>query len=443
MSTRDLIYNGFNIDELKTKILPFRSQEKIMNSWLEKRLDTILPKVMKRNNIDCWIVCCREYNEDPTFLSLVPKGMMSARRKTILAFFLEGEKVVRYSLTRPGVGLDGYYNAAWTNQVGSVWSDGEIDSYGNPRETQYECLKRLVIKHNPSSIGLNYSEHFAFGDGISYKLYSEITNALGDYKTRVVSADKVAVGWLETRIEEELAAYTGIVQIAHALIAEAFSSRVIIPGVTTNHDVKYYMLQKVIDLGLTPWFNFTVDITREKEGICYEEKVIMPGDLLHCDVGLKYLGLCTDTQENAYILKIDEEKAPQGILDALKACNELEDIVVNNYAINKTGNQVLKESLKNAINNGLHPCIYTHPIGVHGHGAGPIIGLWDKQDGVEGTGDYPLHDNTLYSLELNNKYTIREWNNQEITLSLETDIMFKDGQVYYVAGRQTELHYIK
>lgn len=444
MNERNVIFKGLHIDELKTKIYSYQRQEEIHNRWLKKRFEEVLPRAMRQSGIDLWIVACREYNEDPVFNSLVPKAMITARRTTILVFHDDGNQVHRYALTRPGVGLDDYYTAVWTNPKGSIWAKSSEDAKGIEPETQLECLGRIIHQCNPKKIGLNFSKNFAFGDGLSHHLYDSIMSVLtAEDKSKVVSADEVCVGWLETRIEEEKAAYTGIMQIAHALIDEAFSSRVILPGVTTNDDVKYFMMQKTIDLGLTPWFDFEVSIRRNGVGAIYDCDIIMPGDLLHCDVGLKYLGLCTDTQENCYVLKKGEQVAPQGLLDAFKAFNDFEEIVVSNFVEGKSGNQILKDSLEMAKANGLKPCLYTHPIGYHGHGAGPTIGLYDQQAGVVGTGDYTLHNDTFYSLELNVLCTIPEWGNMEMAFCGETDISFENNKVYYVAGRQTEFHYVQ
>ncbi len=419
-----------SIDLFDNKIHSYRRQETIMNEWLVKRLDTVLPKIMERENIDFWVVACREYNEDPVFAALAPVSMITARRLTIFAFYNQNGKVRRMSLCRAHSDLAEFYESVWN------WTAFE--------ETQTSCLARIIKECNPKKIALNFSKNYAFGDGLSHYLYEQITNDFDDeMKSKIVSAENLCVGLLETRLPEELAAYTGIVELAHSLIATAFSSKVITVGVTTNADVKYYMMQKAVEYGLAPWFDFSVSIQRcGKEGLSVDE-VIMPGDLLHCDIGLKYLGLCTDTQELAYVLKLGEEEAPQGILDGFKTTNRFQDIVINNYKAGLTGNEILAQSLKDAQNEKIIACLYTHPIGRHGHGAGPTIGLWDQQDGVPGCGDYKLYNDTMYSLELNTKSTVKEWNNQSVMFALETDIIFTNDEVHYVAKRQEKLHYIK
>lgn len=448
-----LVHNAPCTDELKKKILPYRQQEEVLDKWLVNRLNTVLPRVMKRSGIDCWIVACREYNEDPVLFSLTPCAMMTARRLTILMFYLnEKGEVKRYALTRPNVGLDDVYESVWTNPKGSNWADktnlmpfGKDKNEPNkaPCETQMECLARMIRECNPKKIGLNTSSTFAFADGLSHDLYTQIMDALDeDQKAKVVSAENVCVGWLETRSEEEMAAYTGIMQIAHTMIAEAFSSKVVLPGVTTNADVKYWMLQKVIDLGLQPWFDFEVSVRRAHVGAVEGVTVIQPGDILHCDVGLKYLNLCTDTQENAYVLKPGETDAPEELKEVMRTVNRLQDITISHYKEGRSGNEILALARAQAIEEGIVPCIYTHPIGFHGHAAGPTIGLWDMQGGVPGQGDYKMYNDTAYSLELNCKCEVKSWG-VTLTFGAETDVLFTGDKTYYIAGRQENFHLIK
>ncbi|MBR3693700.1 MAG: aminopeptidase P family protein [Erysipelotrichales bacterium] len=451
VSNEAFLMNIPSTEELKKKILPYRQREEILDTWLVKRLDTVLPRVMKRSGVDCWVVACNEYNEDPVLASLTPCAMMTARRLTILLFHLTKEGTVkRYALTRPNVGLDDFYESVWTNPKGANWQDkGELMPFGKeqenktPCETQMECLHRMLKQCDPEKIGLNISSTFAFADGLSHSLYTEIMAALDEeQKAKIVSAENVCVGWLETRIQEEMDAYTGIMQIAHTLIAEAFSSKVVIPGVTTNDDVKYYMLQRVLELGLEPWFDFEVSVRRAQVGAVSGTTVIIPGDILHCDVGLKYLNLCTDTQENAYVLKRDEIDAPEELKRVMACVNRLQDITISYFKEGRSGNEILALAREQAISEGIVPCIYTHPIGFHGHAAGPTIGLWDMQGGVPGRGDYLMYNDTAYSLELNCKCEVPSWG-VTLTFGAETDVLFTNDKTYYIAGRQDHFHLIK
>ena len=448
-----LIKNVATFEELSEKILPYRDRERVMDEWLRVRYKEVLPMIMKRSGIDSWVIACNEYNADPVIKTLTPCAMFTARRTTILVMILEGDEVKRYSITRPNVGLDEFYEAIWVNQKDSLWCKDPSKA-----ETQYECLARILKEHNVKKVGLNMSKDFAFADGLTKTMYDSITECFDeDLMSKIVSAEDLCVGWLETRTECEMEAYNSIMMIAHAMIDEAFSSKVITPGVTTNHDVKYWMLNKCLTLGLEPWFDFEVSIIRngvkghdESEGTIagigqfHESEVIRQGDVLHCDVGFRYLGLCTDTQENAYILKHDEDDAPKGLKQALADVNKFQDIVLSNFKEGRSGNEILKLSLEEGRKQGLKPCLYTHPIGYDGHAAGPTIGLFDKQQGVKGrNGTYPLYNNTAYSLELNCKVNVPEWGSDEFALGLETDVLFTKDKTYFLGGRQENFHLVK
>jgi len=365
-------------DAFGDKILPLRQRAAVRNAWLRQRLDEVLPDIMSREGFDMWIVVAREYNEDPVIMTLLPEPAMSARRRTILVFNLDQDgSLERLTLDRYGHG--DYYTPAWDPD----------------KEEQQECLGRIVKERDPQAIGINVSSTFAFGDGLTHGEYTQLSIALGEvYMERTRRAERLCVGWLERRIQPELTVYPGIVEIGHAIIAQAFSSRVIQPGITTTDDVVWWMRQKMLDLGLHAWFQPTVDIQAIGQRYDKQEdvrKLILPGDLLHCDVGFYYLGLATDQQQNAYVLGPGERDAPEGLRVALVEGNRLQDIHAEAMTVGRTGNEVLKAALEEARAEGLNPSIYTHPIGYHGHAAGPTIGLWDRQEGVPGRGDYSWH----------------------------------------------------
>lgn len=419
-------YTNPGADTLGKKILPLRDRMTVYNDWLMKKLENMLPGYMDETGIDMWLVIAREYNEDPVIMSLLPEPNLYARRRTILMFHRKPEGIERSAVYRYGFG--DFYKGVW-----------------NPdEEEQYECLARLIREKDPEKIGINVSNTFAFGDGLTHGEYTLLVDALGDYSERLVSAETLCIRWLETRSKEELEAYPMLAELTHAIIQEAFSSKVITPGVTTVDDVQWWMRQKMLDLGVEMWFPATVD--RQGHGDSYEDKekteVIHRGDLLHCDVGFFYLGMATDVQQNAYVLKQGETDAPQGLKDALADANKLQDYHAEAMKTGRTGNEILKIALDKANKNGLKPSIYTHPLGVHGHAAGPTIGLWDQQDGVPGRGDYPLHPDTCYAIELNAKRNVPEWDDQEVRMSLEQDAWWTGEKLVFMAGRQKKLHLV-
>jgi Xaa-Pro aminopeptidase len=409
-------------------ILGLKEQAAVHDAWLTARLEKLLPEIMRREKIDMWLVVCEEYNEDPVYLTLVPFTSLSARRLTMLVMFDRGgdKGVERFSVNRYGIG----------GLFPTIWKANEED--------QWQALARAVKARDPKRIGIDESDVFAFGDGLSASKKARLVQALGpEYARRLVGAERLAVGWLERRLPEEIEVYDHVCAIAHAIIAEAFSSAVITPGITTTEDVEWWIWERFRALGQTTWFHPSVSIQRPASSPSKDSPVIHPGDLLHCDIGINYLRLDTDTQQHAYVLKPGETGAPKGLRDALAKGNRLQDILIGEMSIGRTGNQVLAAALQKAKAEGLRPSIYSHPLGVHGHAAGPTIGLWDRQDGVPGPGDFPLHPDTVYSIELNIVDAVADWGGQDVQIALEQDAVLTAGGVRFLDRRQTEFILIK
>lgn len=415
-------------------ILPLRERAQVVDRWLEQRLETVVPRVMRRHGVDLWIVAAREYNEDPVIETMLPATWMAARRRTVLVFHDRGpdEGVERLAVARYDIGP---FPRAW-----------------DPEEQpdQWQRVAEIVRERDPERIGLNRSTTFGLADGLTSTEYEALREALpARYRQRLADEPGLAIGWLETRIPAELEVYPQIVRIAHRILAEGLSERAIQPGVTTTEDLAWWYRERVTELGLETWFQPGVSLQRagdeESSGDFSGEegdRVIRPGDLLHVDFGITYLRLNTDTQQHAYVLRPGETEAPEGLRRALAVGNRLQDVLTAEFRAGRTGNEILAAALERAEAEGIDATIYTHPIGFHGHGAGPTIGLWDRQDGVPGKGDYPLFANTAHSIELNAAVSIPEWGGEEIRIKLEEDALFDGEAVRYLDGRQTEFHLI-
>ncbi len=412
------------------EILNLKERATLIEKIQKDRLDNLLPELMSKNGIDMWIIITREYNEDPIIKTLLPPTWLNARRRTILVFSFDEstKKTESVAISRYNFGKN----------IKSIW-----DKEKNPN--QMLALKDYIDKVNPKKIGLNYSENFALIDGISksdYELfYSSISN---DIKQRIVSAENLGIQWIETRTKLEKEIYKDLVSISQNIINEAFSNKVIEPGKTTTDDVVWWMREKVLELKLKTWFHPTVDVQRNEQSDLYafdgksKYDIIQPGDLVHCDFGISYLTLNTDCQQIAYVLKSDEKEAPEFLTKALKDANKLQDILTSEFELDKTGNEILLNSLKIAKEKGLDPQIYTHPLGTFGHSAGTTIGMWDSQEGVPIKGDVLMKYNTVYAIELNNKSFIKDWN-KEVRIMLEEAGLFEENGFKYINGRQEEI----
>jgi Xaa-Pro aminopeptidase len=424
-------------DPTRAVPLPLREQADVRDRWLTQRLLDLLPALMDRAGIDLWLVVGREYNEDPVLPSLLPATWLSARRRTILALHRSDDGVTAAAVSRYPVGQ---FLAAWT-------ADEAPDL--TPEQSQWAAVRRFVEQAAPRRIGIDVSESFALADGLSHTEHRLLAEALGPWSERLVPAEDLVVGWLETRLPEEIAALHALNRLAHEVIAEAFSPAVIAPGTTTALDVAWWIRQRFADLGAQAWFQPTVALQRAGVPLAPEagtalpavpyDAVIEPGDLVHCDVGLTSLGLATDTQRNAYVLRPGETGAPAGLRAALAVGNCLQDLTTTAMRPGRTGNEVLAATRAAAAEHGIDGDVYSHPVGFHGHGAGPAIGMWDAQDGVPGAGDRMLHPDTVYALELCVRAPVPEWGGQTVRMALEQGIALTDAGVEYLDGRQTEL----
>jgi len=417
-------------------ILSERDQGKVIDDILEDRLDNLLPELMTREGIEMWIVISREYNEDPVMKTMLPSTWLSARRRTIMVFHNDPESGIdKIAIARYSVG----------KLLKGQW---DVDVYPD----QWEALMNIIQEKNPKNIALNFSETFALADGLVKSEYEAFMRYLPEaYHNKVISAERLAIGWLETRSQKELAIYPMIARLGHLILREGLSEKAIHPGITSTDDVVWWLRQRVSELGLKTWFHPSVSVQRADMGNNEflrsfskrpDQDIIQLGDLLHVDFGITYLRLNTDQQEHFYILKPDENDAPQGLKEAFANGNRVQDILTSHFIKGRSGNDILKATLDQAKTEGLNASIYTHPIGLHGHAAGPTIGLWDQQGGVKGRGDYPLFKNTAYSIELFAATEVEEWGGKLVRIMLEQDGVFTGDQFYYLDGRQKELYVI-
>ncbi|MFB0566284.1 MAG: M24 family metallopeptidase [Candidatus Aminicenantaceae bacterium] len=417
-----------------SNILAERERARIMNEWLKWRLENIIPELMRREGIDMWLIINREYNEDPVYISLVPEPAMSARRTSILIFHDRGKEQGVERLSGSYFGIGKWYKSTWKDK----------------KKKQFESLAEVIKKRNPKKIGINISPTFRFGDGLTISLKEKLEQALGpEYSSRFVSAEKLCLGWLETRSPQEISVYRHICGIAHDIIAEFFSNKVIAPDVTTTDDVVWWIRQKITDLGLKPWFQPSISIQRhKKEAAKYGDnrKVIRRGDLLHCDVGIVYLGLCTDMQLHAYVCRVSENEAPEGLKEALRKANRVGEIFMNEFKAGRTGNEITDSTMEKAQAEGLRALIYSHPIGFHGHGAGCSMDarpLERAPEGIRIEMEYPLYPNTCYAIEFSCTTKVPEWENQDVRIGFEEDAVFTGEGCRFIDGHQIKFYLIK
>jgi len=422
---------AFSVD-----FLDMKERASLIDQILDERFTEVLPALMRRENIDMWVIMSREYNKDPVIRTMLPSTWVSARRHTMLVIYDpgEGKPLERLAVARYSVGE--LFEKAWDKEQ---------------QPDQWKALADLIKEKDPKTIAINTSRHFALADGMSSTEHRLLSNALSnELKSRLVSSGQLAIAWLETRSALEMKYYPQLTDLGHELITTAFSNEVVTPGTSSTDDVVWWLRNQTLAMGLGNWFHPTVSIQRA-DGEQFDqltafskrpgENIIQPGDLIHVDFGVTGLRLNTDQQQHAYVLKPGETGAPDSLVKALETANRLQDILTDNFQLGRTGNEILAMSRQMAIREGIKPAIYTHPLGLHGHAAGPTIGMWDAQGGVPVTGDYPMFPDTAYSIELNAATFIPEWD-KEVRIMLEEDAYFDGEKVSYLSGRQKAFHLI-
>jgi len=418
-------------DYQRPGVPPLRDRVDAHNRLVKARLDQVVPRIMREVGVDMWILIASEYNEDPVVKAMLPATWASARRRMVLIFHDRGPEkgVERLAVARYPVG--DLFPSAWNPEA---------------QPEQWARVAQLVSDRAPKRIAINISRDFALADGLATGEHRQLVTALGPLASRLESHDRLALGVLETRTADDMDVYQGIMRVAHALIPEGLSEKVITPGVTTTQDVVWWYRERLADLRQDAWCQPSVTVQRAAgPGIVPgrqtipEDTVILPGDLLHVDFCAGMLGLKTDTQQLAYVLRPGETDAPAGLKAGMAAANKVQDALISSFRTGLTGNDVLAAARQKALAQGLNPVIYTHSIGLHGHGAGPWIGSWENQNAIPGRGDYRIYPDTAWSIELAALAKVPEWNGQEVRFPLEVDGFWDSKSWRWIDGRQTQL----
>lgn len=421
------------------KLPPLRRQAELQQEWLKARLEQHLPSLMRKHGAAMWLVVCREYNEDPVFFSLVSPTTMAARRRTIYIFHDRGEAGVE-RLALGGGSNGGLY---------AVYRDPANPAREIMGDAQWTTLRKIVEERRPASIAVNISHTHAFADGLSAGEHQQLETALGEeWMKRVVRAENLPVEFISLRVPGMLPVFRGMTEVVHWLLARAFSREVITPGKTTSQDVVWWLRQQAQDLGYSTWFHTTVRVQKpDAAGVSLLAEdagaVIERGDVLHVDFGLTAMRLNTDTQHMGYVLREGETEPPAGIRAALENAKRLQDLHLERLKPGLTGNRVLAEVLEAARSAGIRGAVYSHPVGDHGHGAGPLVGLWDRQEGVPGKGDLTILPGTWFSIELNARTPVPEWDGKELWVGMEEDAAVTPSGAEWILRRQEKFHLVR
>jgi Xaa-Pro aminopeptidase len=412
------------------EILPAREQSNLITELVRGRLDTILPAAMKEAGLDMWIVLCQEDDLDPVYKTMIPMDCWCPILQ-MLVFVDDGNgKIARYSIS--GTDTKDLYERPYAGQL---------------EEKQWPALLEIVNKRDPKTIGVNIGSVAWAGGGLTWNLYRQLQEKLPPkYAQRLVSAEKAAIRWGAGLTDREIDVFRHVVEIAHCIIADSFSRMTITPGVTTVDDLVWYYWQRSIDLGMDlafrPYFRL-IRSDAATQSLGTTDKVIRPGDAIHCDVGIKYLRLNSDNQHLAYVLRRGEADAPQGLKALMAQTNRLQDVFMGEFRAGLSGNQILQNILKRARGEGIvTPRVYSHSLGLFLHEPGPLVGLPWEQEKALPRGEVKLEPNYAFTMELSTDGVVPEWNGQTVRCPMEEPVVFTKEGCGTIRGRQTEFYLI-
>ncbi|HZY49534.1 MAG TPA: M24 family metallopeptidase [Devosia sp.] len=411
---------------VRPQILPLRRQSELITEMVRGRLDTIIPQALDDAGLDAWLILCQEDNPDPLFLTMIPFDNWHPILSCLL-FVRDGQSIRRYNLS--GVDTKDLYERPYAGQL---------------EEKQWPLLIDLLTQHDPKSIGINIGTVAWAAGGLTHFLYQQLQRFLPErYRDRLVSAEAAAVRWASTMTDAEAIHFRRVTELGQYMIGECFSARTITPGVTTIDDLVWHYWQHTYDIGLDVAFRPYFRIHRDARDTTYPDNVVAPGDVIHCDVGIKYMRFNSDHQHLAYVPRIGESGPSAGLRARLADNNRLQDIYMSEFRQGLSGNQMLSNMLNRARAEGIpDPKIYSHNLGLFLHQPGPLIGLpWD-QDAKLPRGEVKLNYNSAFVMELSTNGPVPEWDGQLLRLGTEEPVIFTRDGCRTLCGRQTEYHLI-
>ncbi|MBN1138812.1 MAG: M24 family metallopeptidase [Anaerolineae bacterium] len=413
------------------QVLPVRQRAEIIRRTLKERLDGILPAAMRETGFDVWLIVCQEDDLDPVFTTMIPMDAWCPILQMLIFYDRgPGRGVERINLSMTDTG--DLYDRPWQ---------------GRHHEEQWALLREIITARDPQRIGINVGSTQWAAGGLTHNLYTQLQAALpATYQARLASAEPLVTIWLSTLTGSELQLFEHVANVAHAILGDCFSRQAVIPGVTTVQDLEWHYWQRTADLGLglafKPFFNL-VRRNEMKQRFGEGDLVIRPGDLIHSDVGIRYLRLNSDHQECAYVLQPGEDDAPLGLKRLMAEANRLQDVFMAEFRLGLSGNELLNHILTRARAEGIpNPKVYSHSLGLFLHQPDPLIGLPWEQERCPGRGDVRLRYGNCFTMELSVRDSVPEWGGQEVTMSLEQDVSFTADGCRPINGRQIELYLI-
>ncbi len=396
-----------------TSLLPWSEQIRIREGWLTERHALLLP-MMRRHEIDMWIVVNEEFHDDPVVPYVAPPRPYTGNRDFFV--FIDGGDQ----------GLKKYAITSYTEENLGRFFDAPFTEPRPPAAT----LRSLYEQYRPTRIGLGIGGRRGQTRTLGHDAHTFLVEAMGpEASARFASAGLLIEEYLDTRLPSELEHYRTAVALTEEIVARALSPAVITPGRTTVGDVRRALYDALWHAGVRTWFQPDLRVQRASGDVATsrgflavapESTRLEPGDLVHIDFGISYMGFDTDWQKMAYLLKAGETDAPPGLKAAMANTNTLQDALMQRHARpGLTAGAVFNATMAEMRQRGIEAMIYSHPVGAQGHGLGASI---DFRSGLRTdtvTQGSRLRPGSYISIELNTATAVPEWGGKKVFVMME------------------------
>jgi len=366
-----ILFQGFHIQAQEV-----RKRLETLNLICKEKLDIILPKAMRENNIDMWIIVNKFGHSDPLSEDVGGGGPSDK--------WSHGEFLGYLVFTDRGG--DRIERAA----LGARGNRSLYDIFGETKD-----LRKFVAERDPKRIAVNMSEKVGVADGLSYTCYLSLIKDLGEkYVKRLVSAEKLVCEFRSQRVLSEVVAFANACELTRKIEDRALSNEVITPGVTTLADVAWWLKEQHWAYGLGSTLRLPAVFIRYPEDPYGSEitsndyHIIQGGDLVQIDWGVRMMNFSTDIKRIAYVLREGETAVPPDIQNAFEAALKARDIMRKNIKPGRTGAETIEILYRKLEEAGfvrmehedqmtdldhIEVNIGMHSVGNQGHGAGPAI----------------------------------------------------------------------
>jgi Xaa-Pro aminopeptidase len=420
-------------EEPAPKLLSWSEQTKVREEFLERRHAALLA-LMRKHQLDWWIVVNEEFHDDPLAQAIAPPRPYAGNRDYFV-FIDAGDKGLRR------VAITGFSEESVARF---------FESPSEPRPAD-QVLPELYAAYAPKRIGLGISGRRGVMRSLTHDTYNQLSKILGPEATqRFVGVEAFVEEYLDTRLPEENAYYEPAVHLTEVLARRALSREAITPGRTTVGDVRRFLYDALWTAGVRTWFQPDLRVQRKGRpnptsrgflAVEPESTVIEPGDLLHVDFGISYMGWDTDWQRMAYVLRPGETDVPAGLKRALANTGTLQDALMSRARAGMDSGDLYTATMDAMKEKGIEAMIYCHPLGNQGHGLGPSIDFRATRRGE--TGPRPLRPHSWVSIELNTATSVPEWEGQKVFVMQEDPAWLGEAGYTFFRPRQRELYLIR